>query len=200
MSFAPATIEINSKPFAENNGLSLEMPFDNLPSNLDRGATPSGESFVMSRQTVDIANVSAGSNSDKAKNSYDDDEATDWTSDGKTETAWIKYDLANTANVNQVVLKLVGWRTQSYPIKISIDEKVVFTGNTPRSLGYVTLNFAPTRGKTVKIELTGDANNRDAFGNIIEIGGTPDAQSSAGKGGGKSVLGIVETEIYAPIK
>lgn len=51
----------------------------------------------------------------------------------------------------------------------------------------------------MKIELIGDASNRDAFGNIVEIGGTPDAQSAANKGG-KTILGIVEAEIYAPVK
>jgi beta-galactosidase len=195
-----ASIELISKPFAETNGLSLAMPSDDLPVNLSRGATPAGESFKMSRQTVEIADVSAGSNADKAKSSLDDDETTSWTSDGRgAETAWIKYDFATSANVNQVVLKLVGWRTQSYPIKIAVDDKVVFTGNTPRSLGYVTINFPPTSGKSLKIELTGSADNRDAFGNIVEIPGTPDALSSAGKGGGKNTLGIVEAEIYEPI-
>lgn len=195
-----AQIELNSKTFESKNGLSLEMPFDNLPSNLSRGATPIGESYKMSRLPIEIANFSAGSNSEKAKNSFDDNETTDWASDGKPENAWIKYDLAKTTDINEVVLKLVGWRTQSYPIQISVDDKIVFTGNTPRSLGYVTIGFPPTVGKSVKIELTGNADNRDAFGNIIEIPGTPDAQSSAGKGGSKNTLGIVEAEIYAPIE
>lgn len=195
----PAEIVLNSKPFAESNGLSLVIPSENLPVNLSRGATPLGESYKMIRQTITIANVTAGSNSDKAKNSFDDDETTDWSSDGKAENGWIKYDLSNTANVNQVVLKLVGWRTQSYPIQISVDDKVVFTGNSPRSLGYVTFTFPPTPGKSVKIQLTGAASNRDAFGNIVEIGGTPDPKSAANKGG-KSILGIVEAEIYAPLK
>ena len=194
-----AQIELNSKSFQTENGLSLLFPSDNLPSNLSRGATPIGESYKMSRQPLEITDVSSGSNSDKAKASFDDNEITDWSSDGTAANGWIKYDLANAANVNQVVLKLVGWRTQSYPLQISVDNKIVFTGNTPRSLGYVTLNFAPTLGKTVKIELTGDANNRDAFGNIVEIQGAPDAQSAANKGG-KSILGIVEAEIYAPLK
>ena len=194
-----ATIELNSKPFNSANGLSLAMPNDDLPVNLSRGATPTGESFAMSRQAVEIAAASAGSNSEKAKMSLDDNETTDWTSDGKAETAWIKYDFAQTANVNQVVMKLVGWRTQSYPIQISVDDKVVFSGITPRSLGYVTINFAPTTGKSLKIKLTGNASNRDAYGNIIEIQGAPDPQSAAGKGGAQNTLGIVEAEIYAPI-
>ncbi len=194
-----AEIALDSKPFQTINGLSLEMPFDNLPVNLSRGATPAGESYKRSRQTVEIANVTAGSNADKARNSFDDNETTDWTSDGgKPETAWIKYDLAQTAQIAQVVLKLVGWRTQSYPLQISVDDKVVFTGNSPRSLGYVTFSFPTTTGKSVKIELTGNASDRDAFGNIIEIQGTPDKQSSADKGG-KNILGIVEAEIYAPL-
>ena len=192
-----AQIELNSKPFNAINGLSLEMPSDNLPVNLSRGATPAGESFKLLRQTVEVVNASSGSNSEKAKNSFDDNETTDWTSDGKAGTAWIKYDFPQSASVNQIVLKLVGWRTQSYPIKISIDDKVAFTGTTPRSLGYVTIGFAPMTGKSLKIELAGDASNRDAFGNIIEIPGTPDAQSAAGKGGGKNRLGIVEAEIYS---
>ncbi|HKX83693.1 MAG TPA: hypothetical protein VJL58_05715, partial [Pyrinomonadaceae bacterium] len=79
-----------------------------------------------------------------------------------------------------------------------IDEKVVFTGTTPRSLGYVTIGFPATIGRTVKIELSGDASNRDAFGNIIEITGTPDPQSSANRGG-KTTLGIVEAEFYSMI-
>jgi beta-galactosidase len=194
-----AEIVLNSKPFNAVDGLSLVMPFDNLPVNLSRGATPSGESFTPSRQFLEIANITAGSNQDKAKNSFDDNETTDWTSDGKAENAWIKYDLAQNAKINQVVLKLIGWRTQSYPVQISVDDRVVFTGNSPRSLGYVTFTFPPVSGKSVKIALVGNATNRDAFGNIIEIQGTPDKTSSAGKGG-KNTLGIVEAEIYAPLK
>ncbi|HWS87864.1 MAG TPA: hypothetical protein VN282_12915 [Pyrinomonadaceae bacterium] len=44
----------------------------------------------------------------------------------------------------------------------------------------------------------GSAGNRDAFGNIIEIPGTPDPQSAAGKGGAKGTLSIIELEVYEP--
>jgi hypothetical protein len=135
---------------------------------------------------------------DTALDSFDDNEVTDWTSDGKLNSAWIRYEFANPSLIEKAVLKLVGWRTRSYPIRISIDDKVVYTCVTPRSLGYVTLDLAPTVGKTVKIELTGDASNRDAFGNIVEITGTPDPQSAAAKGG-NSKLGIVEAEFYSSV-
>ena len=193
-----AEIELNSTPFDSANGLSLELSSEKLPLNLSRGATPLGESFKQMRRFLEIANVSAGSNADKSKNSFDDNELTDWTSDGKAENAWIKFDLAQNANINQVVLKFIGWRTNSYPVQISVDDRVVFTGNSPRSLGYVTFTFPPVSGKSVKIALVGNASNRDAFGNIIEITGQPDPQSSADKGG-KNRLGIVEAEIYAPV-
>lgn len=191
-----AMLRLSSKPISSANGLSLLFPADGLPVNLSRGPTPRGESFKPSRRSLDIANAIAGSNPEKARNTFDDNELTDWTSDGKTESAWIKYDLAEPARIDQAVLKLVGWRTQSYPIKISVDDKVVFTGMTPRSLGYVTLKFSPTFGESIKIELAGEASNRDAFGNIIEIAGQPDPQSAANKGG-KTTLGIVEAEFYS---
>jgi beta-galactosidase len=194
-SLKPAKIELATRSFQTKNGLALELPADNLPSFSGRGATPPGESFVPSRFPVQVADVSSGSNSDKAKNTIDDDETTTWTSDGKAGTGWIKYDFAKSENVDQVVLKLVGWRTQSYPIKISVDDRVVFTGQTPRSLGYVTIAFPNTAGKSVKIELTGEASNRDAFGNITEIAGQPDPKSAADKGG-KNRLALVEAEIY----
>ncbi len=195
-SLKSAEISLNSLPFKSENGLSQTIFGDNLPLNLSRGATPIGESFKMSRQTVDIAKVDSGSNQTNAAKSFDDNELSEWTSDGKMENAWIKYDFAEPKNINQVVLKLVGWRTQSYPIQILVDDKQVFLGTTPRSLGYVTLSFPTTYGKSVTIKLNGEASNRDAFGNIIEITGTPDSQSSANKGG-KSILGIVEAEFYS---
>ena len=194
-----AEIELASKPFAGTHGLSFEMPSDNLPVDLSRGPTPSGESFKPTRQTIEVVRVTAVSNDEKAINSIDDNEATDWSSNGQTKDAWINYEFSQPAKIDQVVLKLVGWRTQSYPIQISVDGKVVYSGNSTRSLGYVTFTFPPTIGKTVKIELKGEATNRDAFGNIIEIQGAADPKSSANKGG-KSILGIVEAEFYAPLK
>ena len=112
---------------------------------------------------------------------------------------WITYEFARPASVDQVVLKLVGWRTQSYPLQISVDGKVVYAGNSPRSLGYVTFTFPATVGRSVKIELKGEATNVDASGKLIEITGAPDPQSAANKGG-KNILGIVEAEFYVPLK
>ncbi|MEQ1641948.1 MAG: DUF4982 domain-containing protein [Pyrinomonadaceae bacterium] len=195
---APAEVQLRSRRVTEIKGLANFFASDGLPSYLGRGATPSGESFVMLRRPLDIAAATAGSDSGKALNSFDDNELSEWVSDGKLETAWIKYELAQPEMIDQAVLKLVGWRTQMYPLKISIDEKVVFTGTTPRSLGYVTLRFPATRGRSIKIELSGEASNRDSLGNIIEITGAADPNSSANRGGATK-LGIVEAEFYTSV-
>jgi hypothetical protein len=191
-----ASIQLTSTQFDVSDGLALLVPSDGLPVNLHRGPTPPGESYKTIRRTLDVADLIAGSENDKARNTLDDNELTEWISDGKADTAWIKYDLARPDVIDQAVVKFVGWRTQSYPIQVSIDDKVVFKGITPRSLGYVTVNFPATIGKTIKIELTGAASNRDAYGNIIEITGAPDPTSSANKGGATK-LGIVEAEFYS---
>ncbi|PYS49567.1 MAG: beta-galactosidase [Acidobacteria bacterium] len=194
----PASIEIVSQPVNMESGLSTEMPDAGLVSNLQRGQTPAGPSFTVSRKSIRISRATAGANEGQAARSFDDNETTEWKSDGKLTNGWIRYDFERPARVSEVTMKLSGWRTQSYPIRILVDEKEVFTGNTPRSLGYVTFNFPPVMGRSLKIEMMGSASDRDAFGNIVEIPGTPDPQSSAGKGGAKNTLSIVEIEIYGP--
>jgi hypothetical protein len=195
----PASITLDSQRTIEVDGLSMEMPDAGLLSNLKRGPTPPPSPLALTRMPLQIAAVLGGSNVRDSSNSFDDDETTDWSSEGPLQSAWIKYELARAGEISEVVFKPVAWRTQSYPIRISVDNIVVFEGQTPRSLGYVTIRFKPVAGKSVKIELTGGVSNRDAFGNIIEIPGTPDPQSAAGRKTGSGSLGIVEIEIYGPV-
>jgi beta-galactosidase len=188
----PVVIEIDSQPVNVVDGLSSDIPDAGLAVNLARGPTPVAEMLAMSRRPVHILSASAGANSDRAASSFDDNEATNWSNDGRIVTAWIKYDFEGSATVVESTLKLDAWRTRSYPIRISVDEKVVFSGNTPPSLGYVTLLLPPTTGRSLKIELTGLPTDVDSFGNIIEISGKrDDAEKSQ-----KATLGIVEIEIY----
>jgi beta-galactosidase len=192
----PASVELISRPVKTEGGLSAEMPDAGLASNLSRGPTPAGPSFKVSRRSVSIARATAGSNEARAARSFDDDETTEWSSDGDLAHGWIRFDFKQPATVGEVTLKLSGWRTQSYPLRILAGDRIAFEGSTPRSLGYVTFTFPPVAAASLRVELTGAASNRDAFGNIIEIPGTPDPQSSAGKGGAKNTLSIVEIEIY----
>jgi hypothetical protein len=194
-----AEIRLQSRAVTIANGLSNFFPSDSLPSFLGRGPTPAGDSYRDSRRAIQATRITAGSNTETARNTTDDNELSDWSSDGKRENAWIKYELEKPESIDQVVLKLMGWRTLQYPLKISVDDKVVFMGTTARSLGYVTIAFPSTVGKSIKIELAGEAANRDALGNIIEITGAADPNSQANRGSATK-LGIVEAEFYETIK
>ncbi|HKX33661.1 MAG TPA: DUF4982 domain-containing protein [Blastocatellia bacterium] len=192
----PASVEIVSRPVQVTDGLSLEMPGAGLPSNLERGPTPPGPSFTPTRHPVSIAHATAGANDDQAAKSIDDNENTAWSSDGELSTAWIKYDFTRSFKVGAVTLKLARWRTQSYPIRILVDDQTVFIGATPRTLGYVTFEFQPVTGRSLKVELMSDAGNSDSSDNIIELAVAPDPQPVAGKNNDQSVLSIIEMEIY----
>jgi hypothetical protein len=196
--FKPVVAVFNSVPVQEADGLSTYISGEHQPVNLSRGATPTGKSFVVSRRPVRIVAATAGCNEEKVQWSYDDNELSEWTNDGNIQTAWIKYELEKDAVVSEVELKLTGWRMRSYPIQIFVDDAEVYKGDTPKSLGYVSLPVVPTKGRFVKIQLTGLNSEEDAFGGIVEITGQkeldlykdPNAQNAKGQ------LRIVEVEIY----
>src|SRR5690606_22207094 len=124
--------------------LSVNLPNENLPSFTEKGPTPATPSFTRTRLPIKIIGAKTNSNQADAYKSYDDNELTEWSNGSGS--AKIEYELTREANVNQVVLKLAGWRSKKYPVRILIDNKNVFEGVTPTSLGYVTLEFAPTKG------------------------------------------------------
>lgn len=144
-----------SLPVEVEHGLSPQFPADGLKLNLKRGPTPAGPSYVQSRESVRIIGAEAGANSDRAGLSYDDNELSDWGNDGKVGTAWITYQLEAAAAVNQVTMKLNGFRTKVYPLVILVDGKEVFRGNSRLSLGYFTAVFKAVKGKTVTVGLAG---------------------------------------------
>ncbi len=156
----PATIQIVSRPVQVKNGIAVEMPDAGLKSYLGRGPTPALAPLMMTRESVPISSVSAGANNEKARLSLDDDETTEWVSDGKLADGWIKYAFSRPARVSEVTLKLANWRTRSYPLRILVEDKQVYAGDTPRSLGYVTLTFPPVTGRSLKIRAHGSPQRR----------------------------------------
>ncbi|HEV2883348.1 MAG TPA: hypothetical protein VGW36_00730, partial [Pyrinomonadaceae bacterium] len=197
-----AMAEIISRPVPASatvtEALTLAMPDEKLPSYLDRGPTPAGDAVTVTRRAVPIASATAGANNAKVTGSFDDNEVTTWSNDGEVATGWIRYQLARVATVSEVTLKLAGWRTRTYPITITVDDKVVFTGQTARSLGYVTISFPPATGKSLKIQLTGDTRDH-SIGNVTEVG-QKDAVANVERGPAKGTLDLVETEIYEPLE
>jgi beta-galactosidase len=189
----PAKVEIESHSMPVMNGLSTVLPGEGLPSNLERGPTPSTPSFKVTRIAVPIASATAGSNTDEVRATFDDDEETTWRNDGKLATGWIEYELSREATLDEVVMKPRDWRRRSYPIRITVDDQVVYQGVTPRSLGYVTLPLAPATGRKLKIELISETAAEDAF-NITELAQQKNLPAADSDEPGQ--LGIVEVEFY----
>ncbi|MFM2081333.1 MAG: hypothetical protein RL380_24, partial [Verrucomicrobiota bacterium] len=191
-----ATVELETKAVPVADGLATTFSADGLPSHLRRGATPATPSFKVTRIAVPIVSATAGANSTNVAASFDDNEITSWSNDNKLATAWISYELARTATLNEVTMKLSGWRQRSYPLRITVDGQEVYRGQTPLSLGYVTLPLKPVTGKTVRFELLDAASVRDGF-NITELA-NPANTSMGDERQGKGTLSIVELELYEP--
>jgi beta-galactosidase len=187
------------------NGLSTVFAEDYQSSDLSRGPTPpvtaASPSFVPFQRTIKVANIVAGSNPADAAKSHDDNETSAWSSDGTQAGAWIEYDLAQPDTVSKLSMRLTGWRLRSYPIKVTLDDQVVFEGATPKSLGYVDLDLKPATGSKLKISLTAPSEDRDSGGKVVELNGNKEAQSvGADKVAAGWRLSIVEADILGPVK
>lgn len=195
-------LTFESVPFEVQNGLSKQLPSEGLKSTFRRGETPSTPSYKETRRTVKIVSANAGANNDKVANSYDDNELTEWGNDGKVGTGVITYQLVKNSKISEVSLKLSGWRNRTYPIQIYVDQKMVWSGETKQSLGYITMPIKPTKGSTVTIKLTGEGAENDAFQNMVELNGTKELDGFKDPKGfnNKGNLKIIEAEFYEEVK
>ena len=197
----PAYITVKTNAVDAENYL----PQLTLKGRLDRGETPLTPSYTEKAKEVKIISAKAGYESDNASRSFDDNELSEWKNDGRLSTAWIKYRLEKKTVIDDICLKLTGWRLRSYPLEIYAGKTLIWSGDTERSLGYIHLK--PTkRVKTneITIRLKGAGKDKDAFGGIVEV-----AEPAAGeldlfkaKNGGetKSELRIVEIEFLENLK
>ncbi|UKM63858.1 DUF4982 domain-containing protein [Flavobacteriaceae bacterium GSB9] len=194
-----AKITLETVPFETTNGLSTQLPDSGLESYLGRGPTPKTPSYTIKREPLYIKHAETVSNIEEAYFSYDDNELTEWRNDGKMSTAQIRYTLAKPAIVNQCVAKFTGWRSKSYPIRILADQTVVYKGNTPQSLGYVTLPLKPVLAQQITIELIGAQTENDAFNEIVEVDPNKELDLYKDKtvADQKGHLRIVEVEFYS---
>jgi hypothetical protein len=167
--YAPETVEFNTIPVEVEHGLSKFNPSAALKPRLDRGETPLTPSYYDKKVDVKVKSAKAGYANDKVANSYDDNELSEWRNDGRLETAWITYELERPAEIDDICVKLTGWRQRSYPLEIYAGDELVWSGDTDRSLGYVHLNARPVRSRFITIKLKGSAADSDAFGQIVEV-------------------------------
>ncbi len=201
------TAHAEGLPAVELKVESLKMKDDSsfvIPhSSFLRGETPLTPSYTQQARGIAIASAKAGYDSEHAARSFDDNELSEWKNDGRLSTAWITYRLREKAVIDDICLKLTGWRLRSYPLEVYAGKQLIWSGETERSLGYIHLTPAK-RVKTneVTIRLKGAGKDEDAFGGIVEV-----AEPAAGeldlfkaKNGGetKNELRIVEIEFTQP--
>ena len=196
-----ATVEWTSHADAErmDDGLSAYISSEHLRSVLDRGETPSTPSYTDKKRTVAIVSATAGANGASVGNSWDDNELSEWRNDGLLSTAWITYELAEPEAIDEISLKLTGWRQRSYPLQVVADGVVVWQGNTDKSLGYVSLFIKnPVKARHYTIRQVGSATDKDAFGQVTELAGGPatelDLYKTPGGDRVKGELRIIECD------
>lgn len=196
-----ATLTLETVPVKVTEGLSTYLPQETLKGQLNRGETPSTPSYQDSKKSVHIVSAKAGSNNSDAEKSYDDIELTEWKNDGKLSTAWITYTLEREAEIDDICIKLQGWRSRSYPLEVYAGNTLIWNGNTDKSLGYIHLNVEkPVRANTITIRLKGNTSDKDAFGQIIEVEAKAANKMELEKSSSKNQLRIIEVEFLETIK
>ena len=161
------SIEVESNPIEVVHGLSTYIPGDELKRKLDRGETPLTPSYRDTKIDVNILSATAGSNSDSAHTSFDDNELSEWKSDSMLESSWVTYKLERTAFVNEVCVKMTNFEKVSYPIDVYAGEELIWTGDTECNHGYFHINMKPTLTDEISIRLR-DKKNNSQLG-IVEI-------------------------------
>ena len=164
-----AEISFSSSPIEVKDGLSSYIPGNELEGRLTRGETPLTPSYKDTKVDVGILSAVAGANNESTINSFDDNELSEWKNDGRANTAWITYQLERAARVDEVCLKLTGWRLRSYPLEIYAGDELIWSGETEKSLGYVHLKVKPVLTNEITIRLKGASKEGDAFGQIVEV-------------------------------
>ena len=197
----PAYITVNSEEVIVNSLL----PQTTLSCRLDRGETPLTPSYMEKVQEIPIISAKAGYDTEHAVNSFDDNELSEWKNDGRLSTAWITYRLAKKAVVDDICLKLTGWRLRSYPLEIYAGKQLIWSGETQRSLGYIHLKPTKTvKTSEITIRLKGAGKDKDAFGGIVEVAepaaGELDLFKAKNGGDTKNELRIVEIEFLQQLQ
>lgn len=197
-------VSLTSNFVEVKGGLSKFFPSEKLISRFDRGETPLTPSYQDSKIDVKVKSAIAGVNSEQAIYSYDGNELSEWKNDGKLGTAWVTYQLERKAEIDDICIKLTGWRKRSYPLEIYADDELIWNGNTEKSLGYIHLSVKPVRTDKITIKLKGEAKESDAFGQIVEVvePNAGDLDLLRAKGGEKTnnELRIVEVEFLETLK
>ncbi len=186
-----AKLTLATKPVAVKDGLSAYMPSDGLRPVLDRGETPATPSFKQWRREVPIDSAVCGSGNDP-RLSFDTYENTSWESGNRLDEAWITYTLAEDTQIDDICVKMKGFRATTYPIEVYAGDVKVWEGWTPKSLSFIhiPLKNAP-KSRTYTIKSRGASTTKDAFGAVRELDSRNDEKVVAGS---KNAIKIIEIE------
>lgn len=172
-----------------------------MPCRLTRGETPATPSYRDSKRDVAILNAIAGTHSEEATKSFDDNELSEWRNDGRLSTAWITYRLARPALIDDICIKFTGWRLHSYPLDIYAGKELIWSGDTERSLGYIHIPVRVVKSDEITLRLRGKSTVNDAFGQITELAAPQELDLYKAKDGDKTgnELRIIEVEFLETI-
>lgn len=175
-----------------------------LPVRLERGTTPLTPSYTQTMEGVKIFSAETGINQKDANNAFDDNELSEWKNDGTLSTAWMTYHLERRDTISDICLKLTGWRLRSYPLEVYCGNDLVWKGDTPKSLGYVHIPLNNVVGETFTVCLSGQVEEKDAFGQVVElaapVGNELDLFKSRDGAKTKKELRIIEIEFLKRVK
>lgn len=116
------------------------QPALTLQGRLDRGETPSAPSYTEKARGITIVSAQAGYDTEHAAKSLRRQRACRsgrMTADSLRPGSLIR--LAEKTTIDDICMKLTGWRLRSYPLEIYAGKQLIWSGETPRSLGYVHL-------------------------------------------------------------
>ena len=204
--YKPASLTITTVACPEKNGFYVDASGNvieadwsaQLPMYLERGETPATPSYRQHYATVGVKSVEVPVNQETAMQMFDDNENTQWKSDGNLENALVKVTLEKAAAIKNITLRLDGFRRTSYPLQVYADDKLVWEGYTPKTLGDCYITIAnPVKTDKYEIRMIGPATVKEAFGSMTELAAKKNVSTKASK---SNTLSIIEASFNESVR
>ena len=197
----PVKLTLRTKAVINECGLGDHSPAMTLMPNLSRGATPLTPSYRDNKRQIEIASAVTAKGQPDPRQSYDDNELSEWKSDGKKANAWITYRLKQKTKVDEIAIKLTGWRNKVYPLAIYEGGKKVWEGLTYATLGYVHISIPKAvKNNELTIKMLGPSQDSTRFDEGKELAGGQAGELDRFKATGKTELRIVEIDLLQQLK
>ncbi len=198
----PGTITLKAEALglpAATLVLQTQQPKDNmpLPPTMQRMETPQTPSYRDVLHTAQVDSISVDSNEKQKHALLDDNERTEWRSNGNRQDSWATFHLSQPTAIREVVLKLSGWRLTCYPLAIYAGDALVWQGITPATLGYVHLPISrPVEAQTLTVRQVAPFTQSNKFGEVKELAAKyANTMEWAQSAEGRTDLRIIEVDL-----